>query len=558
MVFADYNELEASLEEAVKNILNTSTDYAAFDQLYYTVYQIVVTNFGHALHRKLENLLADYLRKQVLIHPEVAQRQNKYMLYLVEQDRKGENIDRKMLQEQCNMLAETNVLLRDNERLLSYVEVVHSILSNEAQRAELCFAPATTLTLIEELEDTLIKKRLNVLTINSDCLMHRLLKQEGKTELVQQLSLLLQRIPEGMNPLIACVCKHVTDRSKSYEDETLDNVFNEWLVLFNYLDSKDVFELLYRQHLARRLLKSHSRNPQESDIVDKFRENCGYVYTSRMNGMLKDVEVFTDLNQEFDCDIKPLHEDASKLETLVQVITPKYWPLPDAPVQCVLPVEAFQAFSLFSHYYLSQHERRQLTLLPQLGDAEVVMWVEDPLGHDRRYTLQVDTLQMTILVLFNHAPSLTYEEIQNQTEIPDRELAYSLRALSSGKKDVLTRYPAADKENIGPGYTFVFNSNYRSRKSCVKLLPRFHRDQSVQQQRKEEFDRRSELEAAVVRVVKALGRVQELRLVLLVTDAVKHRFRPTPDDIKRVLPSLIERAFLKPSPENSKIYVYVP
>ncbi|XP_036317813.1 cullin-3-A-like, partial [Rhagoletis pomonella] len=40
----------------------------------------------------------------------------------------------------------------------------------------------------------------------------------------------------------------------------------------------------------------------------------------------------------------------------------------------------------------------------------------------RKHILQVSTYQMCVLMLFNNRDVLTYEDIQQETDIPEREL----------------------------------------------------------------------------------------------------------------------------------------
>ena len=52
----------------------------------------------------------------------------------------------------------------------------------------------------------------------------------------------------------------------------------------------------------------------------------------------------------------------------------------------------------------------------------------------RKHILCVTTYQMCILLLFNLRDKLTYEEIKEETSIPDRELTRALQPLAIGTK----------------------------------------------------------------------------------------------------------------------------
>ncbi|TNN01468.1 hypothetical protein fugu_010850 [Takifugu bimaculatus] len=46
-------------------------------------------------------------------------------------------------------------------------------------------------------------------------------------------------------------------------------------------------------------------------------------------------------------------------------------------------------------------------------------------SNTRKHILQVSTFQMTILMLFNNREKFTFEEIQQETDIPEREAGAS-------------------------------------------------------------------------------------------------------------------------------------
>lgn len=70
--------------------------------------------------------------------------------------------------------------------------------------------------------------------------------------------------------------------------------------LFRYINGKDVFEAFYKKDLAKRLLmgKSASIDAEKAMIV-RLKTECGAQFTSRLEGMFKDMELSKDLTAEF-------------------------------------------------------------------------------------------------------------------------------------------------------------------------------------------------------------------------------------------------------------------
>ena len=66
-------------------------------------------------------------------------------------------------------------------------------------------------------------------------------------------------------------------------EETLDKV----MMLFRYLQEKDVFEKYYKQHLAKRLLSGRTvSDDAERSLLVKLKTECGCATESQTNEFL--------------------------------------------------------------------------------------------------------------------------------------------------------------------------------------------------------------------------------------------------------------------------------
>ena len=70
-------------------------------------------------------------------------------------------------------------------------------------------------------------------------------------------------------------------------------------------------------------------------------------------------------------------------------------------------------------------------------------------------------------------------------------------------------------------------------------------------------DRKHEIEAAIVRVMKARKKMQHNSLVAEVTQQLKARFLPHPMVIKKRIEGLIEREYLARTPEDRLVICYL-
>ena len=88
----------------------------------------------------------------------------------------------------------------------------------------------------------------------------------------------------------------------------------------------------------------------------------------------------------------------------------------------------------------------------------------------RKQILNVSSFALIILLLFEDlgkGESLTYAEIKNATEIPDRELQRNLYSLACAKFKVLRKHPCGC--NVNPDDSFSFNEEFSSPLRKIKI-----------------------------------------------------------------------------------------
>src|SRR5271170_3437145 len=119
--------------------------------------------------------------------------------------------------------------------------------------------------------------------------------------------------------------KGIKGKTEQETDAILDNA----TVLFRYVKDKDIFERYYKQHLAKRLLAFKSvSDDAERGMLTKLRMVAGYAFTTKLEGMFKDMKVSRDLMTDYKKHIlQSRTEDDSTPELSVSILTSTYWPL---------------------------------------------------------------------------------------------------------------------------------------------------------------------------------------------------------------------------------------
>ncbi|XP_018327780.1 cullin-3 isoform X2 [Agrilus planipennis] len=369
---------------------------------------------------------------------------------------------------------------------------------------------------------------------------------------------------------------------KGMSEQEIEHVLDKSMVLFRFLQEKDVFERYYKQHLAKRLLLNKSVSDDwEKNMISKLKTECGCQFTSKLEGMFKDMTVSNTIMEEFKEHVSKSEINLAGVDLFMRVLTTGFWPTQSATPKCHIPPGPLAAFDTFRRFYLGKHSGRQLTLQPQLGNADLNAVFYGPKREDcdkdgacssstsllsnrsgpRKHIIQVSTYQMVILMLFNNHEKLTYEEIQNETDIPERDLIRALQSLAMGKASqrILIKNPKT--KDIESSNEFFVNDSFTSKLHRVKIQTVAAKGESEPERRetrnKVDEDRKHEIEAAIVRIMKSRKRMAHNLLVTEVTEQLKSRFLPSPVIIKKRIEGLIEREYLARTPENRKEYTYV-
>ena len=105
-------------------------------------------------------------------------------------------------------------------------------------------------------------------------------------------------------------------------------------------------------------------------MISKLKSECGCQFTSKLEGMFKDMTLSNTVNEEFRTHITQ-SRNLHGIDLSVRVLTTGFWPGQNAPPPINLPRVPAQAFDVFKNFYLAKHSGRILTLQPSAGTADL-------------------------------------------------------------------------------------------------------------------------------------------------------------------------------------------
>lgn len=252
-------------------------------------------------------------------------------------------------------------------------------------------------------------------------------------------------------------------------EQDVDAALDRALVLFRHIQGQDAFEVYYKKYLARRLLLERSSNDeQERTMIRKLKAECGANFTSKMEGMLMDMELSRDVATAYAEHLQIQASGGSvvrnnesgalspargrileaKINVSIQlsaccepdhrlilfhiyldkVLTVGYWPTYPA-IGLSLPHDVTFQKQQFEAFYSARYTGRRLAWVHYLD--RVLLGAQFGKG---RKELDMALTQAVVLLCFNgpsanQVPSFSYADLQRATQLDAPLLRACLAAM---------------------------------------------------------------------------------------------------------------------------------
>lgn len=340
--------------------------------------------------------------------------------------------------------------------------------------------------------------------------------------------------------------------NKKFNEAQINEMLGKIIVLFRFIHEKDIFEAFYKKFLATRFLYGTSASIYaEKNMLIKLKVECGGLFTSKLEGMFKDMEINKDLNAEFKQYFTNINDDrlSSGIEVTINVITSGTWPS-SIPMDIIMPKEIVQYQDYFHTFYINKYNGRKLQWQPLLGYCTLRSTFKQG---DKE--LLVPTLHAAVLLLFNKYQLLQFKEIQMLTNIEEEELKLTLQSLACGKIRVLTKVP--QEHDIGDEDEFSVNELFYNKLYKVKIsrlqIEKNQTNESAITGRVNQ-DRQYQIDSIIVRIMKTRKSLMHNNLIQEVYSRIKFPFKPS--DLKIRIESLIERDYIERDIDTLNQYNY--
>uniref|UniRef100_A0A914HEE8 Cullin family profile domain-containing protein n=1 Tax=Globodera rostochiensis TaxID=31243 RepID=A0A914HEE8_GLORO len=377
------------------------------------------------------------------------------------------------------------------------------------------------------------------------------------------------KISEKLNRYIDSLMR--TKKGKS--EAEIDTLLSKSIVIFRYIDDKDLFQKFYSKMLSNRLIGSLSFSMDlEETMINKMKEACGYEFTSKLSRMFTDISISQSLTKRFHETIFHLKEMLKQeiktdIPIHVMVLQAGAWPLsppsassePSSSAQqqqevlsdYVPPPVLQNSLKLFEQFYTSSHNGRKLTWLYGNSTAEVQLNYLD-----RLYQVTMSVYQFSILLLFSNQDAQQISQIAFQCSLSIQSVVRASRSLV----DIGILITEAKVDEMTDKSTLRLNTAFTWKRLAFKvMLPLPSKPQEKETEatcNTVQQDRKYYTECAIVRVMKARKVMKHSALVEEVIKQSQPRFIPDVQFIKKNIESLIDKYYLQRTDQNDE-YEYI-
>jgi len=331
-------------------------------------------------------------------------------------------------------------------------------------------------------------------------------------------------------------------------------------MIYGYIRDKDVFEREYQLYLSHRLLNSTSASDaMEQKMIGLLKAECGYHWAQKLEDMFKDMQTSKEVMKEF------MRQNRKHFDFDVTVNICEYGKWPESVDQKKLnainpPGELQNLFERLKNFYENKHAGRKFFVRWDKGSGEAAVTFNRK-SKVEKILLFKSTYQIMCMLMFNSKnssgkPIWRFSEIHQQLGIPEEELKTALLPFIHPKLQVLQKKPGGKK--IEANHMFRLNGKFTNNAKRIPIPVFKVQKKAAEPKVPAEIaqQRRHQMDAAIVRIMKARRTFTVVELLGEVIQQLQARFQPDPKQIKKRIEVLISQDYLERDEDDRNTLIY--
>lgn len=352
-----------------------------------------------------------------------------------------------------------------------------------------------------------------------------------------------------ISEILSIYINNILKKSAKFSNESeIESSLDKVVLLFELLEEKDVFLHFYIKYLSSRLLQDNSQSEDlENTMIYKIKNISGPNYTYKLEKMISDMKI----NKALDEDYKSYCEGLGvEYDTCVKVLNAGSWAISTQLSELALPKEIIAKMKLFETFYMSKFSGRKLSWENNFSKCELV------LNHTKKYIIQCDIFQLTVLLMFGSNKKISFEEICKSTQMKTNKIIQTIKSLLVHK---LLLTDVKDNQ-ITNKNNFIFNNKFANQRLKFSILHKVNEMENREDKSADhasiDMNRKFVIQAAIVRIMKMRKVLEHSNLIAEVTKDIKSFKISNPSIIKQEIGVLMEKEYLERT-EDKKSYRYL-
>lgn len=358
-----------------------------------------------------------------------------------------------------------------------------------------------------------------------------------------------ESLTKGMNQKPGFICdtfsKYIDNVLREDADKLslneIKNIINEYMVLFKYIENKDLFENFFIKKLCIRCLFDLNKSEEAQNyLIEQLKNECGPYFVSKSQEMISDVKASQEMSQLFNKE----SENQFYIPVNYFVLSNYTWPIDKLIKGEISNFEiGGQEKKFFDFYHKKNSGKSLFWHLPYcFGEMEMQM------ADGSTIKIIGNGVHFAILKCFNKSKtSLTFKDILNKTKI---------------EKDVVQRYikKLINKnllKNEDDIYSVNFEVNKDRKNNEIALIDYDEEENSKEDEDNEEKtieERRFVIDAYIMKVLKQKKVMKREDLISTVKE--KMPFEEKDENVNKRIEQLINNRFISKDDNDNNILKY--